>query len=165
MDTPKRRIRHYLLELTQAVLEHLEYLEENVTGDPHFAATAKYTIENACLEILQQTGIRKYEYDKSSGKRIDITHFSKSEKEKFKTAQDRIRDLEKRLGERHDEHQKTKRELGMSKYRLTQLEDVLLGKVFNALDLFERANPAVSIKANLKDLILKETKNVQDLLQ
>ena len=162
---PKRRIRYYLLELTQAVLEHLEHFEENTTPEPHFAATAKYTIEGACREILQQAGIRKYEYDKGTGKYIDITYFSKSEKEKFKAAQNKIKELEKRITDLRDEHQNTRKELASSKYHLTQLEDVLLRKVFNALDLFERANPAVSIKANLKDLILEETKNVQGLLQ
>lgn len=162
---PKQRIRHYLLKLTQALLQHLEHFEENTTPEPHFAATAKYTIENACREILQQAGIRKYEYDKSTGKYIDITYFSKSEKEKFKTAQNKIRELEKWITDLRDENQNTRKELASSKYRLTHLEDVLLGKVFNAIDLFERANPAVSIKANLKNLILEETKNVQDLLQ
>lgn len=165
MNAPKRRIRYYLLELTQAVLEHLEYLEENTTPESPFVFPAKYTIENACREILEQAGIRKYEYDKGTGKYIDITYFSKSEKEKFKAAQNKIKELEKRITDLKDEHQNTRKELASSKYRLTHLEDVLLRKVFDSIDLFERANPAVSIKANLKDLILEETKNVQGLLQ
>lgn len=162
---PKRRIRYYLLELTQALLENLEYFEGNKTDEPYFTSSTKYTIEGACREILQQTEIREYKYDKGSQKYIDVTYFSKSERQKFEQAQNKIIELEKWARDLNDKLQQANRKAAKDRYNLTQLEDLLLGKVFRAIEHFERANPAVSIKASLKDLILKETKDVLKLLQ
>lgn len=174
---PKPRIRYHLLELTQALLENLEYFEENTTYEPsfgeagkyfadgHLAKASKYTIENACLEILQQTGIRKYELDKSTRKRIDVTYFSRSEKQKFEQAQNKIKELQKWVTNLRDEVEQVNRQAAKDRFNLTQLEDLILSKVTLAIERFERANPAVSIKANLRELILEETKNVQELLQ
>jgi hypothetical protein len=174
---PKQRIRYYLLELTQALLQHLDYFERNTTCKPNLgevakysiddasAEASKYTIEDACLEILQQTGIRKYELDKSSKKRIDVTHFSKSERQKFEQAQNKIIELEKWVSDLRDEVQQVNRQAAKDRYNLTQLEDLILSKVTSAIERFERANPAVSIKGSLKNLILEETKNVQELLR
>ena len=162
---PKRRIRYYLLELTQALLEHLEYFEGNKTDEPYFTSPAKYTIESACREILQQTEIREYKYDKGSQKYIDVTYFSKSERQKFEQAQNKIIELEKWVSDLRDKLQQANRQAAKDRHNLTQLEKLMLDKVSLAIGRFERANPAVSIEGSLKDLILEETKDVQELLR
>lgn len=158
-------------------MEHLDYFEGNTTCEYDFAEAAKYsiddpsaklskhTIEHACLEILQQTGIRKYELDQSSKKLIDVTYFSKSEKQKFEQAQNKIKELQKCITDLKDKLQQANRQAAKDRYNLTQLEKLMLGKVTVAIGRFEHKNPAVSIKDSLTDLILEETKNVQKLLQ
>jgi len=162
---PKPRIRYHLLELTQALLENLEYFEGNTIYEPHFAASAKSIIENACRNILQEIGIRQYQYDKGTQKYIDITHFNKSERQKFEQAQNKIKKLENLVTDLKDKIQHANNQSAKDKHNLSQLKRLILGKLTLAIERFERANPVVSIKANLRELILEETKDVQELLQ
>ena len=111
------------------------------------------------------TEMREYEYDKGSQKYIDVTYFSKSERQKFEQAQNKITELEKRVSDLRDELQQANRQAAKDRYNLSQLEELMLGKVTIAIGRFELENPAVSIKDSLKGLILEETKNVQELLR
>jgi len=114
-------------------LENLEYFEGNKTDEPYFTSSAKYTIESACREILQQTEIPEYKYDEGSRKYIDVTYFSMSEKQKFEQAQNKIKELEKRITDLRNEVTLANRQADKDRYNLTQLEDLMLRKVTTAM--------------------------------